>query len=173
MTRFALKERALKGRVLISAAALAALAAACAGAPPPSKTGAAPFGDAIQRPRVDALLLVDLDQNRDGVITPAEATGAAPGAFARADANKDGVLGAIELRRWGEQEGGSVEAAPLMAAVDRNGDGAVSPEEFTRYLAERIAGLDEDKDGQVNRTELFEEIAAPSGPKRPQILKGP
>lgn len=129
------------------------------------------FGEPVPRPVIDALILRDADRDRDGRLTLAEATAAGPVSFASADANKDNVVGALEVRAWGEAVGGSAQSAPLFAALDRNGDGTASAEEFSRWFADRFAALDKNKDGAVTAKELFEDILPPARPPRPQVLK--
>lgn len=165
MTRFAAN---LSGFAL-----LVACAAACASGPPPSSgPGRLEFGEAIERPIVDALVLMEFDANADRRITVAEMESRAGALFAIADANGDSVVGGIELRTFGAALGGSAEAAPLLVAMDRDGDGGVRLEEFTLYYGERLNGLDDDSNGSVSRAELVEEIAPPSRP-RPQVVKEP
>lgn len=161
-------------RLMVATVAMAALAGCASGPSPANRPGGpADFGEPAPRPRIDALLLSDFDVDRDRRIGLAEAAAHAPAAFKEADANSDAVLGAIELRSWGERAGGQSDAAPLMASVDRNGDGAVTAEEFTLWATARLTGLDENRDGFVSRAEMFELIAPPGRPARPQVLTGP
>jgi hypothetical protein len=150
-----------------------AVLAGCATDPGPRGPGGASFGEPILRPRVDALLLIGLDADRDRRLTKAEIASGASAAFTAADANADSVIGAIELRAYGEAAGGRAQAAPLFAALDRNGDGAATQEEFVRWFTDRHAALDEDADGVVGLADLFEELRAPDRPPRPEVLKGP
>jgi Ca2+-binding EF-hand superfamily protein len=121
---------------------------------------------------IDALILLDLDADGDRRITLSEVEQRAGALFSKADANGDGQIGGIELRAFGEAVGGTAEAAPLLVAMDRNGDGAVRPDEFRQYYAERLNGLDDDDTGVVTRAELIEEIAPPSRP-RPEVVREP
>jgi hypothetical protein len=150
-----------------------AVLAGCATDPGPRGASAADFGEPVLRPRVDALLLIGLDADRDGRLTKSEIASGAAAAFTVADGNADSVIGAIELRAWGLAAGGRAEAAPLFAALDRNGDGLATPEELAGWFADRHAALDEDGDGVVVRADLFEELRAPGRPPRPEVLKGP
>lgn len=163
------------GKQAMAAAGLALVAGlgACASAPPPrGADGGRSITDSVLRPRAEALLLVWFDLNRDGAVTQAEIGEAAGAGFTAADTNRDGALGGIELRAWGLALGGNPVAAPLLAAVDGDGDGAVTVDEFTRYFTMTFNGLDADQDMIVARAELFEELAPPAR-ARTQVLQVP
>lgn len=117
-----------------------------------------------------------LDRDHDGKITVAEAaarrghrTGAAPsqaagftGMFARADANKDGVVTRAEFESTGEQlrarmqhlaalRGGA--ASRLFANADANRDGRISEPELEQDALARFDRMDLNHDGTVTAEE--------------------
>lgn len=143
---------------LFVALALGAAAAACAGTERPEAGPTAAFGETIVRPQIDALLLIGFDADRDGRITPEEASAGTLASVGRFDENGDGSLGALELQEFGLRAGGAREAAPLLALADRNGDGLAGPGEVAAYFEGRVRRLDANADGGVDQAELMERI---------------
>jgi Ca2+-binding EF-hand superfamily protein len=107
-------------------------------------------------------LFLDLDSNHDNVIEPDEVPASARPAFERllrrGDDNRNGKLEAEEyksvlqeLRAFGEQA--KKKAVERFKAMDRDGDGKVSREEFTGPKA-RFDQLDRNGDGSLSQQEL-------------------
>jgi Ca2+-binding EF-hand superfamily protein len=123
--------------------------------------------------------LMAFDRNGDGKLTRAEVPERFQGIFDRADANKDGELTPAELKQSaatqtpsstpergrgdgeGRREGrearrggpfGGVD--PLLAAIDRNGDGRLSADERDDVPA-ALRRFDRNGDGMVTIDEIF------------------
>ncbi len=107
-----------------------------------------------------------LDANKDGVLSASEIDGA-PAAFLNLDKNNDGQLTANELCPggvgprgagcpWGLQAGGVPPAGAqtvLIAVLDADGNGALSPEEAAAAPA-ALRKLDLNADGQLTPDEV-------------------
>jgi Ca2+-binding EF-hand superfamily protein len=113
-------------------------------------------------------LFLELDTNRDGAIEREEVPESARPAFdrllKRGDDNRNGKLEAaeykavlVELRTFNEQA--KKKALERFKAMDKDGDGKVSREEFTGPKP-RFDQLDRDGDGFVTEQEFF--AAAPA-----------
>ena len=119
-----------------------------------------------------------LDVNRDGVISSQEIAGA-PGALLKLDKNKDNEISSEELhpvRRTSSAANGGTEAqrakrqpAPLLAALDVDGDGKLSGQEMAR-ASSALRKLDKNNDGQLSRDEYQPARTASAG-KRVQESK--
>jgi Ca2+-binding EF-hand superfamily protein len=128
--------------------------------PPATQAGPQRLRESIQR----------LDANGDGVIDPAEVPDAAKPAFERllrrGDTNQDGRLDAEEIRALagrarGAAGGVAAAFADRLKAMDKDGDGKVTREEFTGRAA-LFDRLDTNKDGVLSPEDR------PSGAPRPQ-----
>jgi Ca2+-binding EF-hand superfamily protein len=113
--------------------------------------------------------LMGFDRNGDGRLVRAEMPERFQGLFDRADADKDGALTKEELkqsataaaahegggRRGGEgrEFGGRGPIDPLLRALDRDGDGVVSPSEMSA-APEALQSLDANQDGQLSDDEF-------------------
>jgi Ca2+-binding EF-hand superfamily protein len=108
-------------------------------------------------------LFLELDANRDNVIEREEVPASARPAFdrllKRGDENRNGKLEAeeykavlLELRDFGEQA--KKKAVERFKAMDKDGDGKVSREEFTGPKP-RFDELDRDGDGFLSQQEFF------------------
>ncbi len=145
----------------IMALAAAMLAAGCAHQPPGGMRGAPPSGgmesdqDRIYV-RTDALLFVGFDSNGDMRISEAEIAAGALREFTRADASADGIVTPIEFAAWNRLMLGG-DGAPRRLDVDRNVDGAITAEEFSREIVARGRNYDRDEDGFITRAELMQE----------------
>src|SRR5205823_950860 len=115
-------------------------------------------------------------KNKDGKLTKAEVPERLQGIFARADENKDGVLTADEIKkaaaaqpqptaagrgergREGEPGRGGPPGPPrrdaLFAALDKDGDGALSADEIAAAPAS-LKTLDANGDGILTIEEVF------------------
>jgi Ca2+-binding EF-hand superfamily protein len=92
-----------------------------------------------------------LDKNGDGKISKTEFDGPAA-MFTRIDANKDGMLARGEVDRFAAT-GGNGFPAPRFVAMDRDGDGRISRQEFRGGPAV-FDRLDTDKDGFLSLPEF-------------------
>lgn len=125
--------------------------------------------------------LMAFDRNGDGKLTRAEIPERFQGLFDRADTNKDGVLTKEELKqsatasvaeaaKGGERGGRGGEMGrrggpmdPLMQALDKDGDGALSAAELAD-APKALLSLDKNGDGQLTADEY--RMAMPPGPGR-------
>jgi Ca2+-binding EF-hand superfamily protein len=136
--------------------------------------------------------LMAFDRNGDGTLAKAEVPERFLGLFDRADGNKDGVLTKDELKQsanasvqeaaragerggrggeggrggFGRGEGGRGPGGmvdPLLRALDKDGDGALSQAEIVD-AARNLLSLDGNKDGQLSADEY--RMAGPGGPGR-------
>jgi Ca2+-binding EF-hand superfamily protein len=113
-----------------------------------------------------------LDKNADGKVSRDEFTGR-PAMFDRVDANKDGFLEAAEVKALVASASKPAAPAPgagqpgaRIMAMDRNGDGKVSRDEYTGAPA-LFDRLDSDGDGVLVKNEAAE------GPKvMLELLRG-
>lgn len=94
------------------------------------------------------------DKNGDGKLSKDEWPGA-PEVFARIDTDKDGFVSRDEARRFFVEQGGAGPGGAMLdrlKAMDKNGDGKISKDEFTgaEPLFKRI---DADGDGVITKEE--------------------
>jgi Ca2+-binding EF-hand superfamily protein len=119
----------------------------------------------VAKKQAEALrdLFVDLDSNRDGAIEREEVPASARPSFdrllMRGDDNHNGKLEADEyrailadLRTFAEQA--KKQAVERFKAMDKDGDGKLSREEFTGPKP-RFDVLDRDGDGSLSQQELL------------------
>lgn len=124
---------------------------------------------AIELPGAGALadlIMVRFDTNGDSKIDTGEWQMGATGSFDEINADRDGKITATEVDALGEpirNEAGAAAGTlvpklikPLILAMDADGDGAVSKEEFTKKLEALFAKLDANTDAQLTRVELIE-----------------
>ena len=141
------------GRRMLSTVVLAGLAAMAAGA---AHGGEAGSGRLMER------LFQKMDTDGDGALSAAEAEAAAEKMFDRRDANGDGVLTESEFTA---QTGGrqlvadrqqklDTLRAKRFAAVDKDGDGQVSAQEFFAAAQQRFTAADANGDGRITKEEL-------------------
>jgi Ca2+-binding EF-hand superfamily protein len=123
--------------------------------------GAAHAGEAGSG-RLMERLFHKMDTDGDGAISAAEGEAAAEEMFDRRDANGDGVL--TESEFTAEAGGKQLVAdqrqkldarrAKRFAAMDKDGDGKVSAQEFFAAAQQRFTAADANGDGRVTKEEL-------------------
>lgn len=98
-----------------------------------------------------------LDADKDGKISTAEAAaaGARAAQIMAADANNDGFVTLDELKAYARQQ----QATNMFSRLDKNNDGALDAAELGRRGA-RILQADKDGDGKVTLQELTDWLAA-------------
>jgi Ca2+-binding EF-hand superfamily protein len=104
--------------------------------------------------------LKQMDTDKDGKISRAEAKAKLAEAFDKIDTNKDGYLDRKELRVLavrilGQKGGPGFPNGPDFDALDRNADGRLTPAELkgTPWAA-RFAEIDTDGNGSISRREF-------------------
>jgi Ca2+-binding EF-hand superfamily protein len=107
-------------------------------------------------------MLRHLDLNGDGGISPAEARAIGEVRFLRMDSDGDGVITEVEMQA-AAQKRIARRIAKKIAWLDKNGDGRVERAEFDEHGAARFARLDTDGDGRVSQEEFR---ARPHGSRR-------
>jgi hypothetical protein len=103
-----------------------------------------------------------MDLNGDRTIQFSEIQAARGSLFDRLDGNRDGLLGADEIRAATQLAGNRPSVAMVSAVdlkehvprMDTDGDGRVSREEFSRFIPDRVRRTDTDGDGVLSRREL-------------------
>jgi Ca2+-binding EF-hand superfamily protein len=129
-------------------------------------------GAAPNKAQVEAFvdkLLAQLDTNKDGKISKAEAKGPLAANFEQVDQNKDGFLDRNELRAVAARvlanqkgpgfkgKGGPFKGGPGLDfdAYDRNADGRLSRDEVRGTPLEKLFDqIDTNRDGRISREEF-------------------
>jgi hypothetical protein len=110
-----------------------------------------------------------IDTNGDGTLAQAELAAAeaktlqnrqanvrskVEGEFTKLDTNKDGMLSKAEFMAVAPKSAGTPgNGANLLAQIDKNKDGKVSPDEYRAPVLARFDRLDTNKDGTISATE--------------------
>jgi hypothetical protein len=112
------------------------------------------------------IIIARFDTNGDSKIDSGEWQAGVAGSFDEIDTDGDGKITAAEIDALGDeiaQETGATVAAlvmklikPIILAMDTDGDGAVSREEFTKAASAWFAKLDANHDAQLTREELMD-----------------
>ncbi len=129
-----------------------------------------PAVNSQQVDKVVARLLEQMDTNKDGKISRAEAKGRIAELFDQLDTNKDGFLDKNELRQAAMRflaaqaaQGGKGAPPPRPAAItgpefddlDKNADGRLTKDELQGTpFAEHFDEIDTNKDGKMDRKEF-------------------
>ncbi len=96
------------------------------------------------------------DLNDDGKVTVEEIAQSKSECFMRMDINNDGFVTREEIEefkaRLREQHTGTREDRFTLS--DTNGDGMVSAEEAEQMIINRVSKMDENEDGEIQRSEL-------------------
>ena len=120
-----------------------------------------------------AAMLMAFDSDKDGKLKKGEVPERIQGVFERADEDKDGVLTPDEIKKaaaaqpqptaagrggpggpGGPGRGGPPRGDPLLAALDRDGDGALSADEIAASPGS-LRRLDANGDGLLTMEEVF------------------
>lgn len=133
------------------AAALSAIAA-CAVSMPVLAGGGA---DCQEK----AAARMDVEGNRDGVITAVDHAAGADKRFAKMDVNQDGKITAAEIdashgaesAAWAKH---SMSSAEKIRKLDSNNDGALTRTEYAAGSQKMFAKLDADSDGNLTTAEM-------------------
>lgn len=89
-----------------------------------------------------------IDANRDGMVSADENTQGATSMFRSLDTDSDGSLTSAELAASAHASGGA-----SFAAMDANGDGRLSTDEYAKASMKRFGELDTDRNGSLSATE--------------------
>ena len=141
-------------KALIGIAAAGLLLAGCAGG------GGSHPGDGNEHQPVRALLSVDalmftsFDADGDLNVSSAEIDAGITREFARADANHDTQISAIEFSNWSNIVLGGAQTAPYRLDFDRNVDNVITQEEFANEIHSRANDYDENQDHVLSRSEF-------------------
>jgi Ca2+-binding EF-hand superfamily protein len=100
-----------------------------------------------------------LDSNHDGKLTPDEMKDR-PGLFRLLDVNSDGVVTREEARALAQKA--REQRLKRLKAMDKDGDGSVSRQEFTGPAA-MFDRLDTNKDGSLSTSEIEQVMEQPLG----------
>lgn len=139
--------------------------AACAGKPEPRapQSMAELRGGFFARPT--SLVFAAADANADLKVSRDEVNTALRAQFTAADSDADGGLSAFELAAWAQSNLGDETATPGRITFDRDGNGAVSQEEFLGHFGLVFARADQNRDGFLERAELVQRLELPTRPE--------
>ncbi len=115
-----------------------------------------------------------LDADKDGKVTKAEAEAAQAARFAEIDTNKNGVLETAELTAH-HQTKRTKHMAERFASLDTDGNGTLSLSEVPPFMADRFETVDANGDGAVTAEEMKAAHEAlkmgPKGDRGPRVLR--
>lgn len=98
-------------------------------------------------------MLAQMDTNRDGQVSRAEADAFHAARLAEMDANADGTIAFEEMQAFHAAQR-ELRARARFAHLDANGDGNVSVEEMAAMGDERFARMDRNGDGVISADEM-------------------
>jgi Ca2+-binding EF-hand superfamily protein len=101
----------------------------------------------------DRMMLTEMDADKDGTVTSAEIKAHEAAQAAEIDADKNGTITAEELIAHHEKMR-QQHMAERLKAMDQNGDGNVSVEEYEAAQTWRMARLDRNGDGKIEPDEM-------------------
>jgi len=117
--------------------------------------------DYIVRPV--GLLVIDFDTDTNAFTTRQEFDAGISFSFANADTNNNGALSELEFVSWSERVLGTRNPVhPGFLPLDQNQDRALSFDEYARGLEHAFSVLDENKDDQIDRSELVSVFTVPT-----------
>lgn len=99
------------------------------------------------------MMLTEMDADKDGTVTRAEIEAHEAARAADIDADKNGTITADELIAHHEKMR-QQHMADRLKAMDQNGDGNVSIEEYEAAQTWRMARLDRNGDGKIEPDEM-------------------
>lgn len=147
---------------LILVSGMTLTVAACASSPdttePTNGSGPRAFAAPV------ALLLGDLDLDRDAVVQREEVGEGARRLFTAADADQSGALERPELVDFLVARLGSEYPSPGRIAFDADGDGATPFADFEAVLISACERFDANQDGALTRAELVREFTPGARP---------
>ena len=115
-----------------------------------------------------------VDTNGDGVLSAAEHSAAARGAFQRMDGDRDGRITVDEMGAMpGASAAGVPSAADRMKAVDTDGDGVLTAQEHAAATTAAYKRLDADSDGRLTLDEVRAGAAAAQAARQAQPTPTP
>jgi hypothetical protein len=97
--------------------------------------------------------LTQMDADKDGTVTSAEIEAFQAAHAAEIDADKNGTITVDEMIAH-EEKMRTQRMADRLKAMDRNGDGNVSVEEYEAARTWRMARLDRNGDGRIEPDEM-------------------
>jgi Ca2+-binding EF-hand superfamily protein len=99
------------------------------------------------------MMLTEMDADKDGTVTSAEIKAHEAAQAAEIDADKNGTITVEELVAHHEKMR-QQHMAERLKAIDQNGDGNVSLEEYEAAHTWRMARLDRNGDGMIEPDEM-------------------
>ncbi len=105
------------------------------------------------KPGMGAMMMQEVDANKDGVIDKSEFTTHHGSKFSDADANKDGVVSKEEMiKHWDSERERHrrMMQDQAFSRFDGNGDGKISKEEFSAAGDKAFMMMDRNKDGKLS-----------------------
>lgn len=148
----------------LGAVVLICLSSACASGPPGPPGGGPPGGPGgmpgtqLQEAKITrpvALLFTSMDANHDLYVSIDELAKGTEVEFARADADKSGVITGFEMADWCKAVMGDAAALPDLREMDTDMNYTVTLHEFTVALKQQFERMDRNGDGLLTREEML------------------
>lgn len=117
----------------------------------------------------DAVVVVGCDLDRNLVTSREEMTVCVGELFAVGDEDRSGTISYLELESFRAKVIGTDRLPPYRLEFDRDQSMAITPAEFAAAWMARFDGLDPQRTGRVDRTQLYRAMPRPdmSGMRRP------